>query len=219
MRATFPASAIPGDETARWAEDEFYWGASLIQEHYAHVPIYAPEAPGFVHNEVLLMTEDLLPALGRDGVSRLGLITGRVGPEIVWAVRRLVAGSGLDRAGRETSSPFGWFEASFGASPFGVVVSGDIFTKPNPRALEHAAHEVRAGGGVYVGDTADDLDLVLRYRRELRAANPALPPFLSVIVASGPDAEVYAARGADAVISHIAELPVALAGLRARAAR
>lgn len=216
MRATFPVSAIPSAETARWAEDEFYWGAQLILEHYGHVPQYAPEAAGFVHNEELLLTEDLLLTLGRAGITHLGLITGRVGPEVVWAVRRVVAGSGLAAHAADIAAAFGWFDAPYGASPFGVVVSGDVFTKPDPRALEHAARAVRAKGGIYVGDTADDLDLVLRYRLELAVADPALPPVLAVIVASGPAADVYAARGADAIISHITELPEALARLNAR---
>jgi phosphoglycolate phosphatase-like HAD superfamily hydrolase len=210
MRATFPASAIPPADVARWAEDEFYWGAELIREHYGHIPQYAPEAAGFVRNEAVLLPAGLVQGLAVAGISHLGLITGRVGPEVGWAVRRLVAASGLDAA---APSPFGWFGGPPVASPFGVIVSGERFTKPDPQALAYAVRAVGAAGGVYVGDTADDLDLVLRYRAELQLGDATLPPFLAAVVASGPEADVYAARGADIVIPHVRDLTDALAAI------
>jgi phosphoglycolate phosphatase-like HAD superfamily hydrolase len=226
MAATFPPSAIPPADVARWAEDEFYWGAALVHQHYGHQPRYAPEAPGFVHNEALLLPPGLLATLAGAGVAHLGLITGRVGPEVPWAVRRLVVGSGLvDVAGTpdtadapRPASPFVWHEGPGGRSPFAVIVTGDDYAKPDPCALAHAARAVGARGGLYVGDTADDLDLVLRYRAEMLATDPALPPFLAVAVAAGPAAEALAARGADAVIAHVSELPAVLAALRAAVA-
>jgi phosphoglycolate phosphatase-like HAD superfamily hydrolase len=214
MRATFPASAIPSYDVARWACDEFYWGAALVRELLDHEPEYAPEATGFVHNETLLLPKDLLPTLVGAGIRHLGLITGRLGPEVGWAVQELAAACAPDPAADGGASPFGWHDGPYGRSPFAVVVSADLLVKPDPRALVHAAREVGAVGGVYVGDTADDLDLVLRYRAELQPNDTALPPFWAVMVASGPDVEVYAARGADAVIAHVGELPAALAALR-----
>lgn len=212
--ATFPASAIPPLEVARWAEDEFYWGAALVREHYGRVAAYAPDAAGFVHNEALLLPEDLLSVLATHGISRLGLVTGRVGPEVNWAVRRLVAGSGLmaPEAG-STSRPYAWFDGAYGRSPFGAIVTGDDFAKPDPEALAHAARLSGALGGIYVGDTADDLDLVLRYRAELLPHDASLPPFLAVVIASGTDASEYSARGADAVIAHVRDLAPLLAAI------
>lgn len=214
MRATFPASAIPDDEVARWAHDEFYWGAALVRELLGHEPRYAPEAAGFVHNEALLLPPDVFPALASAGITRLGLITGRVGPEVGWAVRRLAAGSGLNTA-EDAVSPFAWHDGPHGLSPFGVVVTGEAIAKPDPQALAYAARSLGARGGMYVGDTADDLDLVLRYRAEMLSHDSTLPHFLAVSVASGAEAEVYAARGADAVIAHVRELPDVLAAVRA----
>ena len=207
MHATFPASAIPDAEVARWAEDEFYWGAALIQEHYGHAAVYAPEATGFVHNEALLFAADLLPTLAAGGITRLGLITGRVGPEVGSAVRRLVAGSGLESSAPEApTAPFGWFEGPGGRSPFGVIVSGEAFSKPDPAALSHAVRAVGAHGAIFIGDTADDPDLVLRYRAQLLPHDATLPRCLAVVVAAPDDAPVYAARGADVVVEHVREL-------------
>jgi HAD superfamily hydrolase (TIGR01548 family) len=208
MHATFPGSAIPGADVARWAEDEFYWGAALIQQHFGHNPLYAPEAEGFVHNEALLLPESLFPALLRADVARLGLITGRVGLEVGWAVSRLVAGSGLAADGA-------WRDGPGGLSPFGVIVSGDEYAKPDPAALVRALRAVGARGALYVGDTADDLDLVLRYRAELLPRDASLPPCVAVVIASREDAPSYAARGADCVIEHVRDLPRVVAAVRA----
>ena len=214
LRETVPASAIPADDVARWAHDEFYWGAKLAQEIYGHAPQYAPEAEGYVHNEELLLDATVLPELARRGVTRLGLITGRVGPEVGWAVRHVVGGCGfVEGSERSTAEGAEWFESEHGRSPFGCIVPATIFAKPDPRALAHAVEALGSQAAVYVGDTADDLDLVLRYRRELQPAQPALPPVLAVTIASGADAAEYQRRGADIVLSSVRGLPRALNAL------
>ncbi|HEX6818883.1 MAG TPA: HAD family hydrolase [Ktedonobacterales bacterium] len=212
LRETVPASAIPDDQAARWAHDEFYWGASLVRELYGHEPVLAPEAEGFVHNEELLLREETLPALRHMGIAHFGLITGRVGPEVDWALRRLAASCGLP----EGEPPDGatWYADTHGRSPFACVVPATIFAKPDPRALTHAIQAIGTSAGLYVGDTADDLDLVLRYQRERRAADLTLPPILAVAIAHGLEAETYAARGADLVLREVGLLPEALARLR-----
>lgn len=211
MRATFPASAIPNDETARWAHDEFYWGAALVRELYGHEPVYAPEAEGFVHNEELMLREETLPALRGMGITHFGLITGRVGPEVDWALRRLAGSCGLPEGAPPTGTP--WYDDTHGRSPFACVVPATVYAKPDPRALAHAVRRLEASAAVYVGDTADDLDLALRYRREARANDPTLPPVLAVAIARGVEAETYAARGADLVLAHVNALPEALSRL------
>lgn len=211
LRETVPASAIPDDEAARWAHDEFYWGASLVRELYGHEPDLAPEADGFVHNEALLLRDETLPALRRMGVAHFGLITGRVGPEVDWALRRLSVACGLPEGEPPDGST--WYDDAHGRSPFACVVPATIYAKPDPRALAHAIQAIGTSAGLYVGDTADDLDLVLRYQRELRAADPTLPPILAVAIAHGVDAETYAARGADLVLREVGLLPEALTRL------
>lgn len=211
LRETVPATAIPDADTARWAHDEFYWGAALVHDLYGHSPVFAPHAEGFVHNEELLLREEALPALRRMGLTRFGLITGRVGSEVDWALRRLAGGCGL----REGEPPEGapWYEDTHGRSPFACVVPATVYAKPDPRALAHAVRAIGSSAGLYVGDTADDLDLVLRYRREERPADPALPPILAVAIAHGVEAETYAARGADLVLREVGALPEALSQL------
>lgn len=209
VRATVPASAIPADETARWAMDEHYWGAELLRAFFGREPLYAPDATGLVHNEMMLLGEELLPTLAASGITKLGLITGRVGPEVGWAVTRLAAGSGL--ADDETGGIVTWAESEHGRSPFGAIVPATIYAKPDPRTLVEAVRALGARAALYAGDTADDLDLVLRYRAEAQAADPALPPVLAIQIASGDEAAVYRERGADIVIPHVAQLPAALA--------
>ncbi|MGZ3664291.1 MAG: hypothetical protein ACXVDA_07350, partial [Ktedonobacterales bacterium] len=70
----------------------------------------------------------------------------------------------------------------------------------------------------YVGDTADDLDLVLRYRREMHVRDASLPPVLAVVIASDDEARTYQERGADLIIPHVRHLPSALESLRSGAA-
>ena len=92
-----------------------------------------------------------------------------------------------------------------------------MFVKPDPRALAHAVITVETHGAVYVGDTADDLAVVLRYRSELQSQDASLPPVLAIMIAEGATADVYRERGTDILLSHIRELPEALATLGAHA--
>lgn len=211
LRKTFPASAIPDDDTARWAHDEFYWGADLVHELYDREPQFAPEAEGFVHNEELLLGTGVLPALVDQGIANLGLITGRVELEVGWAIKRLASGCGLV----EGDPPGGavWHDSVHGRSPFACIVSPAVFTKPDPRALLHALQRLESRAAFYVGDTADDLDLVLRYRREMRSRDASLPPVLAVVIAEGDEARTYQERGADVIIRHVGQLPAALESL------
>ena len=208
LRETLPVTAIPDDDTARWAHDEFYWGAALAREQYGHEPRFAPDAPGFVHNEELLLDEGLLPALAARGIARFGLITGRVGAEVGWAVRRIADRCGLI----EGAAPDGWewHESEHGRSPFRSIVPATVYAKPDPRALVVAVRALDARAGLFVGDSADDLDLVLRYAGESRRDDPALPPVLAVMIATGEAAETYRERGADILIEHVRDLPGAL---------
>ncbi len=208
LTATVPATAIPDPHVARWAHDEFYWGAALARELYGHEPLYAPNAAGYVHNELLLLDSRLLPELAARGLTRYGLITGRVGPEVDWAIRRLAEVCG-EVATASTSE--GESTDHRGArSPFGCVVPGTLYAKPDPRALAHGVRELGTTGALYVGDTADDLDVVLRYRDEMLHSDPGMPSVLAVMIAMGAEATTYACRGADIVLAHIRDLPAAL---------
>lgn len=238
LHATVPASAIPDLMVARWAHDECYWGADLVRDLYGHTPEYAPDAPGVVQNERMLLEPALLPALRAQGIHRFGVITGRIPPEVAYVLRRLTAASGLPEdelvAARdvqveraievvgavdiETPMP------AFGRSPFGLILTGVHYSKPDPLALAHALRDLNAAVAFYIGDTTDDLDLVLRYRAasagpmatEIASSGAWGIPTLAVMVASEVTAPTFELRGADIILPHVRELPAALTALRER---
>ena len=208
LHATVPASAIPDAETARWAHDEFYWGADLARKLYQHEPRFAADADGFVHNEAMLFTAELFSELAEQGISKLGLITGRADAEVNWAVERLGA------VCIPAHDPANWHESEYGRSPFASIVSADTYAKPDPRALIHALRTLDASAALFVGDTADDLDLVLHYRQEVAAAGERKAPVLAVCIARGEQARTYQERGADIVLAQVGDLPAALTSIR-----
>ena len=198
-RATLPASAQSDYDLVQTIHDEYYWGADLLRELLHREPRYVPDAPGLVRNEELLMPASLLDSLAQQGAQRFGLITGRVSAEVPWAVRLLDQHTSVGSLQR--------FSSAWGQSPFEHIVSGDQIAKPDPAALAQTAQRLGTGAGFYIGDTADDLGLVLNYRA---AYDTGQPPFLAIIIATGEEAEIYRERGADVILSHISELPGAL---------
>ena len=232
VRTVVPASALPGADEARWVHDEYYWGAELLQTLYQRAPRYAPAAPGVVRNEETLLEPALLPALRAQGITRFGVITGRVGLEVAYALQSLTPASGLaenllveavavnveapnERAGERLDIPYA-------RSPFGVFVTGGDYVKPDPQALAVALGSLDARAALYIGDTGDDLDLVLRYRTTSASGARAEDagawgvPILAVMVADDATAAAYQHRGADITLPHIRALPDALAALRER---
>ena len=162
---------------------EYYWGATELQKRFGHPPRYLPDAPGFVHREEMLFSPNLPAQLRKAGIGHLGMITGRVGPEVDSALERLEAYSGES-----------WWE---------VVISADICPKPDPRALQLAIEGIEAQGGLYLGDTADDHDLVLRYQASKKAQDPDM---LAVMLVHGDEVPVYQERGADFIIGSVADV-------------
>jgi HAD superfamily phosphatase len=183
VRAALPASALPDYELVGQLCREYYWGAEEYRRRFGEEPRYLPDWPGFVQYEELLFPPDLPARLHKAGLRKLGLITGRVGPEVDSALERMAAHCGA-----------AWWE---------VVISGDDCLKPDPRALRLAIEAVAARGGLYVGDTADDLDLVLNYRR---TQAPHEPDFLAVMRVFPEEVDLYRERGADLIVAQVADL-------------
>jgi HAD superfamily phosphatase len=203
-RATIPHSAQIDHHLARTVHDEYYWGAKLMRELLNQEPVHIPNAPGLVQNEEVMAPQTLLPDLYAGGMRHFGLITGRLGPEIPWAIQ-LLQEKLLPPTPHWPSAASAW-----GATPFEAIVPGDQIAKPDPAALIHVAERLGVRQGFFIGDTADDLALVLNYRRVTDASHPS---FLAVMIATGREADLYRERGADLILAHTRELPAALAQL------
>jgi HAD superfamily phosphatase len=187
VTATIPASAWPDYHQVGDLYHEYYWGAAELRKRFGHEPRYLPEAPGFVHNETLLYAPDFPARLRDAGIRHMGMITGRVGPEVDSALERM-----------EAHSHECWWE---------VVISADICAKPDPRALQMAIEAVGAHGGLFIGDTADDHDLVCRYQ----AAKPAGAPEMRAAMLVQPDeVDIYKERGADLIVRSVEDLLLCL---------
>ena len=181
---TFPASTRLDYDTIGDIYHEYYWGATDIRKRFGRNPRYLPTFEGFVRHERMLYTPDFFARLRHAGIQHLGMITGRVGPEVDSALERMEAYSGEK-----------WWE---------VVISADICPKPNPQALRLAIEATGARGGLYVGDTADDYDLI-KYYRESKISTE--PDFLaSVLVVHPQEAELYKQRGADFIVKSVEDL-------------
>jgi HAD superfamily phosphatase len=183
VREVIPASALLDYQMIGDLYHEVYWGAEEMPKRLGHAARYLPDAPGLVHRETMLYSVDLPARLRRAGIRSLGMITGRVGPEVDSALERMAAYSG-ER----------WWD---------VVISADQAPKPDPRALQLAIEAVGAQGGLYIGDTADDHDVVLNYRA-IKAADE--PDFLAVMLVHDDEVRVYQEREADFIIGSVEDV-------------
>jgi HAD superfamily phosphatase len=162
---------------------EYYWGATEYERRFGIPPRFLPGWSGFVHRETMLYSSDFPDRLRESGMLHLGMITGRVGPEVDSALERMAAYSGKR-----------WWD---------VVVSASVCPKPNPRALQLAIDAVHAQGGMYIGDTADDHDLVINYSA---IGKPPEPTILAVMLVHDDEIPVYQQRGADIIISTVEDM-------------
>ena len=164
---------------------EFYWGATEIKKRYGYTPRYLPDFPGFVHNEEMNFPPDFFTNLRDAGIPHLGLITGRVGPEVDIALEMMEAHTGTR-----------WWD---------VIISADIYPKPDPRALQLAIEGIlgEVGGGLYIGDTGDDLDLVLNYRAIKKEREPDM---LAVMLVHPYEEALYQQRGSDFIVGSVMDV-------------
>nr|BBH89478.1 haloacid dehalogenase [Thermosporothrix sp. COM3] len=166
---------------------EYYWGAEGIRTYYGREPRYVQNQQGLYLREHFLFQPDIFQRFRASGIKHMGLITGRVGPEVEVALAMLEQYTG-ER----------WWE---------VVIPGDVCPKPDPRALRMAIAQTGARGGLFIGDTADDRDLV-RYYMESRQAGE--PEFLSAMMVNPSEIELYQQRGADLIVKSIDDLLLCL---------
>ncbi|HET8840328.1 MAG TPA: HAD family hydrolase [Ktedonobacteraceae bacterium] len=185
VQDVLPASALPDYAMIGEIYRELYWGADELFKRYGLRAHYLPDFPGFIHNEEMFFAPDFFVRLRQQGIRHMGIITGRVGPEVDIALEMMEAYCG-ER----------WWE---------VVVPAEVMAKPDPRALQMAIAGVagKVNGGFYVGDTGDDLDVVLNYRAARQAHEPEI---LAISLVYPHEVELYQQRGADFVISHISSI-------------
>lgn len=162
---------------------EYYWGATEIRKRFGRQPRYLPDAEGLVHLETMLYAPDFPARMREAGIRHLGMITGRVGAEVDSALERM-----------EAYSNECWWD---------VVVSADIYAKPDPRALRTAIDLVGASGGLFIGDTADDHDLVRFYLAQKSANEPHM---LGAMLVNEEEVELYKSRGADLIVYSVEDL-------------
>ena len=182
--ATFPASTRLDYDVIGDIYHEYYWGAANIRTYFGREPRYLPNFEGFVHSETMLYAPDFFARLRKAGIQHLGMITGRVGPEVESALERMRAYSGEQ-----------WWE---------TVIPADICPKPNPHALRLAIEATGAKGALYIGDTADDYDLVRNYRTDKTATEPDI--LAAVLVMHPSEVELYKQRGADIIVTAVEDL-------------
>ncbi|HTI14049.1 MAG TPA: HAD family hydrolase [Dictyobacter sp.] len=183
VEQTFPTTTLTDYAMLVDVFNEFYWGAEELRKRFFREPNYIFDAPGFVHNEEMLFAPDYFARLRAAGIKHMGIITGRVGPEVDIALE--------------------YFERYCGEKWWDVVVPATHIAKPDPRALQYAITETGARGGLYIGDTADDFDLVQRYKAGWKENDPQI---VATVVVMEHEADVYRQRGADLLVSGVEDL-------------
>ena len=185
VREVMPTTAQLDYEMIGDIYHEFYWGSSEIKKRFGYTPRYLPDFPGFVHNEEMNFPADFFMQLREAGIAHLGMITGRVGQEVDIALEMM--------------------EAYAGSRWWDVVISADICPKPDPHALQLAIEGIhgKVGGGLYIGDTGDDLDLVFNYRAIKKESEPDI---LAAMLVHPFEERLYQRRGADFIVGAVTDI-------------
>ena len=181
---TIPASACIDYAIVGDIYHEYYWGGEGMRKYYGQEMCYLPsDFAGLYHREHMLYKPDFFQRLRAAGIKHMGMITGRVGPEVESALERMEAYSG-ER----------WWE---------VIIPADICPKPNPQALRMAIERTGAHGGLFIGDTADDHDFVRKYMQGRTSDEPVIIAAMSVNPA---EVELYKQRGAEIIVPSVEDL-------------
>src|SRR6266704_2406035 len=106
-------------------------------------------------------------------------------------------------SGPEVDSALERMEVYCGERWWETVISADICPKPDPRALRLAIEATGVKGGLYIGDTADDLDLVMHYQAGKKDNEPDM---LAAMIVFEDEVATYQQRGADFVIRSVVDV-------------
>ncbi len=168
--------------------DAHYWGAELYPRIYDSQPVVA-HMPGFAHDERAFVAPDFFVRLRQAGVRQIGIITGRNRNEM------RTTRAGLDFAGLLVEE---------------AVFTDELGHKPDPALLEQAVATLQTSRALMVGDSLDDLRLVLNYRQRLPARQKAEISIAMIDHEANPGR--WYALGADVVLSATDTLPDWLRG-------
>jgi phosphoglycolate phosphatase-like HAD superfamily hydrolase len=179
---TYAGPDAPDFDALQKYYDAHYWGADMYPAIYDAAPVIAYR-PGFAHAEEACPQPDFFPQLRQKGVRQIGIITGRNRNEM----RTTRAGLDFD----------------------GLLEENAIFTdedghKPDPTLMERAIAALNTDNAVMVGDSLDDLRLVLNYRQLPPARQQAR--ILAVLIDHYQDPDHWRNLGADAVLSNVNQL-------------
>jgi len=189
---------LPADPAVDYATvvrifNEIYWGSADFLRAFGEPPHHVSDAPGCWHRETQLLPPTLIDDLRAAGVRHLGVATGRNQIELA----TVFESSGLHHH-----------------IPAEAVITGDVMAKPDGRVLDHvlvnlaqlatSAGAPLPGAALFLGDTKDDLDAVLNYRKVTGADARWIG---AVAVVQREEEPFFQQAGSDAVINHVALLP------------
>lgn len=164
--------------------EEHYNGTAVAVARYGVTPRIHNDRPLAAHEPILLGPE-LLPALAALGLTRIGVVTGRV------------------RADWEAVRP------RLALPPGTVVATDEDGRKPDPGPLQRVLAALDSRGAIVVGDTLNDL----RMTQACDRAGPIRAR--CVIRCAPDEIARYREAGASATIRTLAELPGAVRALLA----
>ncbi len=175
--------------------DLVYWGHETYARVWGTEPPPLPAQNGTWHQEVPLISGDVLADLRAVGIADMGIATGRSALELQTVLRSSDLADHI---------------------PVSAMCTADILTKPDPAVvrwclerLGYAEARPRRDpvGALFCGDTRDDLQLALNYAHG--QSRPPAPRVWLGGVAVVPESEFafFLQEGAVACIDHVQRLP------------
>lgn len=159
--------------------EEHYNGTRTAVERYGVAPRVHNDHP-LALDEPVLLTRAIVAELAALGISKLGVVTGRVRADWDQVAGRIPLPAGVP------------------------VATDEDGRKPDPAALRSVVDRLAPRGFAVVGDTINDLRMTQAYSRV------GTLPAICVIRCDSEERDGYLAAGARATIRSLAELPAAL---------
>lgn len=179
VRERVPSKALPDYAVVQAVFNEYYWGTDLVEARTGRPAHYLMEHRGYVWREAALIPQDFIARLRLVGVQRCAVLTGRNGVEAAMGLQMLALEPGFD-----------------------AVVTAEHGAKPDPGVIIPLLERLGSSHSIYVGDTRDDLELVLRTGPKIRPDHS----LTSAIVAPAGEWRFWRALGADLLLERPTDL-------------